>query len=90
MAAPEQKFPVEESGAYGAPRHDEVFVGSAHLKIRVDDEGAVVWLKFVEPLTLKEGGFSDECSDAQALTPRELETLSLVARNIRKNLLVRN
>ena len=87
IAAAENKFPVEGSraercqlSAYGAPRRDEVFEGSAHLKIRVDDEGAVVWLRFVGPLRLKEGGFSDECSDVQALTPRELETLSLIAK----------
>ena len=78
MAAAGHKFPVEEprSGrcqlsAYGAPRHHVGFVG---------DEGAVVWLKFVEPLRLKGGGFSDDCSNVQALTRRELETLSLIAK----------
>ncbi len=87
IAAAEHEFPVEGSragrcqlSACCAPRRAVVFAGSAHQKIRVGDEGAVVWLKFVEPLRLKEGGFSDERSDVQALTPRELETLSLIAK----------
>ena len=75
MATAEHRFPAGGPRAgrcqSSNPTRDVVFVG---------DEGAVVWLKLVEPLRLEGGGFSDECSNVQALTRRELETLSLIAK----------